>query len=495
MFSKFQLSVFLLCALLLPVSNAFGQDEKLIPSKKLLKDFKEFVGFLDAHPDPYTHIAEADFKLKLKEVEDSLNEPHSDLDFYKKVSSLVALIKDGHSSVYLPRFWMESRRKEFGCFPYELYLSNDDELFVLKDFNNGGIKPSTKINAINGISVDSFLNVIDPYISYEKKVFRNTMIDNNIDLYLYLAFGHGHDVKLKYGTEETVIENMPFKEWKKFQKNDREEKEKRIAIGEPYSYRKVNDGVGLLSVYGFSAPNINAYNNFLTKTFRSIRKDSIHSLIIDIRGNYGGWPKIASELFHYISDGYFKTMASSNMKVSYPYKEFFYSRIPGLRQNPQISLPQRRHFVDIGAIVSKKEGTFVKEEAFFNEEPIEEANEYSGDVYVLTDRDSYSAASSFASTFQCYSMGIIIGEETGGTKIFRANPITKSLHRSGLVVRLSTTRLHTACAIEEFQGVIPHVKYSPNIFQLVTGVDTHLAYANLIIKKIRKKREEEVIRP
>ncbi|MBT8218900.1 MAG: hypothetical protein KJP00_03705 [Bacteroidia bacterium] len=473
-------------------SNAYGQNEKLIHSKKLQKDFKEFTAFLEAHPDPYTHISESEFTLKLKEVEASLDKPHSTLGFYKKISSLVALIRDGHSSVYFPKFWMENKKKELGCFPYELHFTNDNEIYVLKNYNNGIINPSSKIIAINGISVDSFLNVIDPYISYEKQIFRNTIIDDNIDKYLYLAFDQSHDLKIKYvlsDTLVTVVPNMSFKEWKKFQKNDREEKEKQIARGEPYDYKKVKDGIGLIHIYGFFTPDITAYNIFLNKTFKQIKKDSIHSLIIDIRGNYGGWPKIASELFHYISDGYFKTMASSNMKVSYPYKEYFYTRIPALRQNPQLSIPQRRHFLDIGAILNNAAGTFVKEEAFFNEEPIEETYEFSGDVYVLTDRDSYSAASSFASTFQCYSMGIIVGEETGGTKIFRANPIAKLLSKSGIGVRLSTTRLHTACAIEEFQGIIPHIKYSPNILQLVSDIDSHLYYTIRVIREVRKKRE------
>lgn len=502
MFPKFLTTTLTFILLVFYTSSINGQDEKVLVSKKLQKDFKEFQAFFHAHPDPYTHTPKEVFDAKFKEVEASLSKDQTPLEFYKKVASIVALIKDGHSSVYMPRFWLENKRKKYGCFPYEMHLTNDNQLYVLKDLNNGGIKPGTKILAINDVPVDEFLDMIDPYISYERLAFRNTKIDNGIEMYFHLAFGRGHNIKLQYkkgDIMETVVENMPLKEYRSYYKSAREEREKKLSVGEPYSYKKMENGVGLINIYGFSAPDIDAYNIFLSKTFKKINQDNLHSLIIDVRGNYGGWPKIASELFHYISDGHFKTMAKSRMKVSQPYKEYFENALPArYRYDSQISFgAQRRHYVDIEAVLRNSVGTYVEEAAFFNEAPIDEVNEFKGDVYVLMDRDSYSAASSFASTIQCYSMGMLIGEETGGTKIFRANPIGKELYRSGIGVRLSTTLLYTACATDEGQGVVPHIEYSPNIFQLVGGVDTHMIFAERVIKKVQKKKEEEakVIRP
>jgi len=86
-------------------------------------------------------------------------------------------------------------------------------------------------------------------------------------------------------------------------------------------------------------------------------------------------------------------------------------------------------------------------------------------------------------------MGLIIGEETGGTKIFRANAIGKKLANSRVYVRMSTTKLFTACYSEELQGVLPNVEYSPNIFQLLSDMDTQLLYALRVIKQVKEKRE------
>lgn len=480
--------------LILCSSSVLAQDADLIEPKKLLKDFDVVLEMISAHPDPYTHIPEAVFNRKVDSIKASINQPLTALDFYKKTAFVIALLRDGHSAASLPTSWRIEMAETFGCFPYEMHLSNENELYVLKSLNGGDIQPGAKIISINGISVDKFLASIDPYISYEKESFRNTIIDNDFGLYLYLAFDKSHDLLIKSfrtDTLETVVKNMPYKDWLRLQKNEREEREILISKGKPYAYEKLDDGVGLLHVYGFSTDNLIAYESFLSKTFKSIEKDSIHSLIIDIRGNYGGWPKIASELFHYITDSYFKTMAKSNAKVSYPYQRFYYEKFPYLRTN-RPNITERPHFVDLYSILSKDHGEFVEEAELFNEKPITKNAEFRGDLYLLTNRDSYSAASSFASTFQCYSMGYIIGEETGGTKIFRANPIYITLKRSGIELAMSTTKLFTTCYSEEFMGINPNIEYSPSIMELLSDLDTQLIYTQRLIRKARKQSRLKV---
>lgn len=486
--------VCLLYALLCTIP-AHAQSEKQLNPNKLLNDFDKLLTIIDAHPDPYTHVSEGDFMAHAAAVRASLDQPHSTLEFYRKVSSLVALIKDGHSSVRLPSNWLSSQRKEQGAFPYKFHLTSDDELFILKGFEDNPIPGGTKVLQINGITVDSFLARIDPYISYEKKAFRNTLIDSDFERYLYLAFGQSNNTELQYFSTDTLtatISNMPYRDWRSFQKDEKEERESKIARGEPYSYEKVADGIGLIHIYAFRTSDVDDYLLFLRKTFRNIQEDGIHSLIIDIRGNFGGWPKISSYLFHYISEGYFKTLAQSSMKVSNVYREYIYSRSPALRQYERyVKLPKRNHYVDLGAILRAPLDSYVNEEIFFNEQPETMDFEFTGDTYLLTNRDSYSAASSFASTFQCYQMGFIIGEETGGTKIFRANPIYFLLDKSDISVGMSTTLLKTTCFSEEMEGVLPNIEYTPSIFELTSDLDTQLMYTLRVIRKVQKQKALE----
>jgi len=198
--------------------NVQSQNEETWEPKKLLKDLDQLEFLITAHPDPYQHISKKEVDNKFNEVKASFIKPKSTLAFYKDVASIIALIKDGHSSAYLPKNWFEYQRKKHGAFPYEMYLINDDELFVIKDFNNGKIPIGAKITKINGIRTTDFLTKFNPYISYERKAFRNTFIDNDFEKFLYIAFGHSKNTKLtfvKSTNEEVMIPNMPFKEWKK----------------------------------------------------------------------------------------------------------------------------------------------------------------------------------------------------------------------------------------------------------------------------------------
>jgi C-terminal processing protease CtpA/Prc len=491
---------FCLTLLFFPLINLCAQQpEEEISSKQLLKDFKQLEKLIEAHPDPYQHISEEEFNKKLEAVKTSLDQPHTTTAFYKKAASIVALLKDGHSRMGLPENWLSDQRKLNGAFPFEVHLSNEDELYVVKKFNEDSIPLGSRILSINGIKVDSFLRQIDPWISYEKKNFRNTIIDEDFEIYLYLVFGKSDGISMAYAAPFapeialTIIRNMPYKEWKKFQKDNKEVRDIKMGKGEPYTYEKVQKGIGLLTIYAFYAYDLDAYNIFLSKTFKEIKKDSIHALVIDLRGNFGGWPKIASRLFHYISNGHFKTMAQSSMKISYAQRENLLAQIPELSYTSNYIIFTDRHQIDIKAVLQDPIGSYVHEDALYNEVPAYEIHEFTGDCYLLTNRDSYSAASSFASTFQCYQMGTIIGEETGGTKIFRANAIYDSLNKSQLRVAMSTTKLYTACYNEEMEGVQPNVPFIPSITDIASGLDAQLFYTiGLIKRKEKEKRKAEL---
>lgn len=491
MSNKFNITLKLIPLLMFLTTSMFSQEDKLFSVKQMHKDFDEILLKVEAHPDPYTHISEKDFMSKFNEVKSSISEPLSTLDFYKKVATIIALIKDGHTSARLPKYWLQKKRKEYGAFPYKVYLTKDDELYVAKSFVENEIPVPSKILSLNGVPISSFLETIDPFISYETKNFRNTIIDDEFEMYLYLAFGFSDNTEIEYQHADKVtikVENIPYGDWKKLQKDAREEREKKIARGEPYDYKKIEDGVGMISVFSFSVPDLDDYHLFLGETFKSIAKDSIHSLIIDIRGNYGGWPKVASGLFHYITELPFKTMAKSNLKISNAYRDYYHSRYPSTRSNT-LTIRKRRHYIDFSAILRGEIGTYSNEAAFFNEAPNTMKHEYKGDCYLMTNRDSYSAASSFASTFQCYQMGAIIGEETGGTKIFRANAIYTRLSRSTIGIGMSTTRLYTPCYNQEFEGVKPTVEYTPSIFEIGSDLDTQLLFTQRLIKSVQKKKK------
>lgn len=486
--------VFLLVLLFVAIAPSSSQVElKTLKPKDMKKDFEAFMTCLDAHPDPFTNVEAAKFKDLVTSVKSDLNSEKDEIDFYKDLAMIIASIKDGHSRMLMPKDWLEDKQKDYGVFPYEVYLTNDNILYATKAYGNDESIPlGAEILEIEGMTVAQFIDGVDPYISYETVAFRNDQITRSFSMMLYLMFKKtdGLRFKFKHASEaEVVVKNLDQKAYKKEKKDQRDNRDKQLTKGKPYDFEVIKPGIGKLDIYSFSA-NKDKYEFFLNKTFKKIRNENVHSLIIDVRGNYGGWPKIASLLFHYIHDGHFKTMAKSSMKVSKPYREYFTGGNPRIKNafNQVDYKPERLHYVDIRALVLNDLDTYVQEAAFFNEPPRKEDFEFSGDCYLLIDRKSYSAASSFASSFQCYTMGYIIGEETGGTKIFRANAMGKKLPKSKFGVNVSTTKLFTTCFDQEGQGVTPNVEVVPTVLDLVHGVDTGLITALRLIKKVQKEK-------
>ncbi len=483
------IALFTFC--LLSHGFSYGQiDFEILSPKKMNKDLTILLETLDGHPDPYTKTSKEDFDQIIDDVRSNITQPLDILDYYKELQKIVAGIKDGHTNLFMPRRWLQNKRRKHGVLPYEVYLTNNNELHIIKSYAEAPIELGAQIMEINGMPVDSFINYVDPFLSYETLPFRNDRISQSFEFLLYLTFKQVDQLtfKLKVVNEfEMTVATIPFKEWES-QKNDTSvEREKKIENGEIYDFQIVSPGVAKIDIFSFAVSNLDKYQFFLRKTFKQIRNNDIHSLIIDLRGNYGGWPKASSELFHYIHNGHFKTMGKTSMKISQAYRKSYTDRYPNISQAAGY-FHKSRHFIDLNKILTGKIDTYAEEDIFFNEKPTEKRFEFEGDCYVLIDRKSYSAASSFAATFQCYSMGYLIGEPTGGTKIFRANPFIKILPKSSMIARVSSTKMYSTCYNLDDEPVTPNVVSRPTVIDLVHNNDSQLNTALMLIKKVQNSK-------
>lgn len=467
---------------------SLAQYNPIIAPKKLKKEFAKMVAMLEAHPAPLRHISEEKFLKLVDSTKQAIRQPMDKIAFYKLISPIYSAIKDEHTSVGIDYEWKKKYQKNNGVFPYKIYLDETNRLFLIDNYSQDKTIPlGAEIVAINDVPLSTFLQEISPYISYEQEIFRNSLIQSDFDFYLLLRFGEVQQLKLTYKNQTTqthTVKFVDFSERKEEMGAADRRRQKKMSTNQPFEYKKIKKDVGLIKIYSFAVGEANGYHVFLRNTFKKIAKDSITSLIIDVRGNTGGFPKSVSDIIHYVSQKYFKTMAMSEMKVSDTYKDYFVDR-SNINVYRSLYL-KKRHYVDINSVMKKPVGTRVQETNFYNEEPETKVFEYKGEVYLLTDKRSYSASSSFAATFRCYGLGLIIGEETGGTKIFYANSIGKVMPHSGLYGSVATTTKFTTCFNAPDEGIQPDLLAKPTIPQLVAQQDVALNYALLVIKKRKK---------
>lgn len=480
-----------MCISLLFSSLSYAQGTKDIAQKKLIKDYKNFISFFEAHPAQYRYIDKEDWIKLVDQQEKLINRDMSSLEFYRIIAPVMASIKDGHSNLSLPDHYLHVAYKEQGVFPFEVHLSDENKLYILENLNQeNDIPKGTEITKINGISIDSMVNLLDPLISYERVPFRNVIIENSINEYLLLAFGRLDNIELSYTLGEPklmTVKNLDKREYKSAKKDIRDSRDKRIAQGRPYEYKKIKDDIGMLSIYSFAAPDFESYKTFLRDAFKKIANDNINYLILDVRGNFGGYPSVSAELFHYVTEMPFATMMLSRTKVSNTFRQYYISRYPGITAYKGPFVRTSAHYLDVDAILKDPIGTYSEEGMRYIEKPKSQNNEFSGTLLLLTDRYSYSAASSFAAAFKCYKMGYIIGTETGGTQVFPASSVSGILLNSKLPIRISTTQNITTCAEEELSGITPDIVFKPSIIDLSNNFDSQLNYTLRVIKQTKKE--------
>jgi len=115
--------------------------QKTLSPKQQKKDFKQLLALLEAHPAPYLWTTEEAFNQKSKEIEKQLTEERNLIEFYKLIAPLVAMMKDGHSKVFFPYDHLESIQKKNGVFPYEVYLSDEDEFYLMASLEDNQAIP------------------------------------------------------------------------------------------------------------------------------------------------------------------------------------------------------------------------------------------------------------------------------------------------------------------------------------------------------------------
>jgi len=470
-------------------------SQKLIKAKKLLSDFDDMLEAIEAHPDPYRHVPEAEFEKMADSLRSLITEPMQVKSFFKICSPLIHVIKDGHTNLNLPQNQIRKHIKEYGAFPYHIYLSDDEKMYVIKNYGEDKTIPiGAEIISINGISIPEFVNSIDEFTFYERKSFRNTQIESDINILLYLHFGTFKELEIEYFTDHAEVHTLSNIDYKIF-KNSKKEQElnimRMIRDSKPFEYKKITKDVGHLMIHSFLIIKPKVLARFLKKMFKNIKEDGVTSLIIDVRGNLGGFPRASAEIYHYLTDLPFKTMAVSKMKISHTYRNQYKNKYPHVNFN---SIPFRKegYTVDRYTLFNGEVGTLATEMNSNNELGRTEENEFSGDLYLLTDRTSFSAASSFAATFRCYGLGIIVGEPTGGTKTFFGNSITIELKHSDINLRIGTVKNYTTCFTEnEDEPIIPDVEVSPSVLDRINDSDQTLYYTLNLIKKIKKTREKK----
>jgi hypothetical protein len=424
------------------------------------KQMKEDLDFLfktieEVHPNMYAYTPKDEFVPYRDDLYRQINQPISVIEFYKKTAPVVTLIKDGHTCARINNIILPWNDRFFPL----LCRWQNRQLVIHRNTGNSDVPLGGVIVSINGETTSNVLERISKYCPDEAKYGNAPRAARDLGRLLRLEYGPVPKFTVAVRKEdgsikEYVIGAVSFSKLR--------EQIAKSSRGKKYYYRLL-DGydAGILAINTFGG-NMSEYEDFLKATFQKIRDQRINHLIIDMRNNSGGSSIQGEILLKYLTDKPFQQFERADEKVSIQ---------AGNLQRIKTAKPDKD--IHIGSVVTSK----IK-----LKEPSRNPLRFYGKKYVLVGPGTFSSANCFTSAMECFKIGTIIGEETGGKTACFGHAYNFKLPHSKLSVGVSQKYFVEACGKPDGKGVMPDYEVLQKPEDTTKGIDTVLEFTLDLIR-------------
>lgn len=389
--------------------------------------------------DPFEVVPPETWQTLVESVNSQLTTPRSQVEFLRVVLPAVQVFQDIHTRLWLPR--AANPYFQQGGHYLPLAVRSTGEGLVIVADKDSLLPKGAILEQINGHSADSLFGIIlstqfteaflpDPRLRLSEEEFMG-----RLGWFLPLDTIAVLHLRLPDGLPDTILYPTLQGNTYKPPKPTREEKKAR-----PWAFSQPDTlPAAVLTIKSFRGGGSFAYQRFLRKSFRQLNEDGVPWLIIDVRGNKGGYLYRGELLSRYLAEEPFTYTWGSIVKSS-PLSR------AGLRERfflPGITLPlfskafgQEIHFA--------WNAPFGQTDTIRNPQtpPMPKKMRYEGKVLLLTDGLSISNSVLLRNCFYLHgfgeSMGTVVAGTASGTY---GNAVSFTLPNSRLEGTVSTIRL------------------------------------------------------
>lgn len=385
--------------------------QKHFSSDKIRNDLLFLKNRFDAmHPGLYRYTTKTSYDSLYAHLYANAEQSMTFQQAFRYVAPLVTAVKDGHTSYRFPKKYYGKKPKMI-----PIYVRAIDEKILL---HYNGSADSTMQRGDEIISINN--EPIDEIIERLKTTF-GTDNDNSTTKKLYTTqsfanfylkyYGMSDSTKITYKkpTDDTlrvnILANIPSQESIKIVA-----KRYKNALRKNFDYKILDSTqrIAYLSITSFSMKGNPLdvlqfkFRKMLKKRFKSIKNDKIDYLIVDFKGNGGGFIPNISRFLRYVSPQPFVlTDTLSFKKKAFQKVAPLYSIFPPL----------------VTRLTFKKS----EDGNYFYRKPSKptiyqpkKSNFYSNKLFFLMDGGSYSATTFTLGLAKDLGLGTFIGEQAGG---------------------------------------------------------------------------------
>lgn len=330
-------------------------------------------------------------------------------DLRREIQWMLNPMHDAHTSTY-------------NSYPDDRYLRD-----TLQKFYDGYY-----IFSVNGMSPEELKDLAKPYYSYESEAFINVDVGSLASLEFYGVEAPYTFVWEKEDGEQTtaIYTNEDFITLEDYITLRDSFTESEQTEEKPFVRYEIDEERSLAVLTLTQCNTGDYYNDQVRKMFTEIKEKSIQNVAVDLRGNGGGNSGVANEFIRYLPVDIYSD-APSDWRWN-----FFTLHFNGKMKN--------NRYNDLT---------------------------FTGNVYVLTDHNSFSSAMLFPQMIQDNGLGRVIGESPANNVRSYGDIASFHLKESGLFIQVSTKKWYRIDSENPNNYVIPDFPcYGGDVFETLYGV-------------------------
>ena len=455
--------------------HSFNAGQKY-PQKQLQQDYSLFRNMLQQdHPSLYWYISKDSldwyFDNAYSRITDSMTEPQ----FKTLLSYVVSKINCGHTTVRSSKKfarYLDTSSTEH--FPLSIKFWKDSAV-VYDNLNRDDaiLSRGTILTSINGRPVTFYRDSLFQFISTDGYALTHKYqaLSNSGGFagWYKNVFGLSARTRIGYidrtGKEDTTTLapylskagiSPPPQEFGKLSRRQR----KKIAL---YNTRNVQIDTALSTAYCTLNTFVRGNNitGFIKSMFATLDRYQIRNLVLDLRSNGGGNVSVSNLLTRYIVDHRFK-LADSLYAVT---RNSTYGKYIQNNLWNRLSM----------SVITRKKADGKYHFGYFEHHYFKPKKDhhYSGNVYVITGGNTFSATTLFADIVKGQKNVLLVGEETGGGAYGNTAWMIPdaTLPITGIRFRLPVFHMVINKNYTKGQGVMPDVPVGPSLESIRNGED------------------------